>query len=169
MVDWTDERVELLRRLWSEGLSAGQVAAEIGAGVTRNAVIGKIHRLGLPDRAAAKPAGRARIGRPGENRQVEQAVRKPAPSAPIAPALTPIAEPAEVAIPVSDRVTLLDLRDSMCRWPVGHDGARHLFCGAHSADFAHGRPYCAEHAEAAHERGTESERRAIKDAKKVAA
>ena len=49
---WTDERVELLKRLWSEGLSASQIAAQIG-GVTRNAVIGKVHRLGLSGRAKA--------------------------------------------------------------------------------------------------------------------
>ena len=50
-MSWTDERVELLRKLWNEGLSASQVAAELGTGVTRNAVIGKIHRLGLAERA----------------------------------------------------------------------------------------------------------------------
>jgi GcrA cell cycle regulator len=48
-MSWTDERVARLTKLWSEGLSASQVAAELG-GVTRNAVIGKIHRLGLSGR-----------------------------------------------------------------------------------------------------------------------
>src|SRR5690606_38197496 len=53
---WSDERVELLRKLWTEGLSASQIAAELG-GVTRNAVIGKVHRLGLSGRAkSATPA-----------------------------------------------------------------------------------------------------------------
>src|SRR5947207_1913245 len=47
---WTDERVELLKKLWADGLSASQIAAELG-GVTRNAVIGKVHRLGLSGRA----------------------------------------------------------------------------------------------------------------------
>src|SRR3954470_7380072 len=54
---WTDERVELLAKLWSEGLSASQIAAEIGGGVSRNAVIGKVHRLGLSGRGKAKAAG----------------------------------------------------------------------------------------------------------------
>src|SRR5205823_14144104 len=49
---WTDERVETLKRLWAEGLSASQIAAALG-GVTRNAVIGKVHRLGLSGRANA--------------------------------------------------------------------------------------------------------------------
>src|SRR3954465_2625436 len=49
-MSWTDERVETLKKLWSDGLSASQIAAELG-GITRNAVIGKVHRLGLSGRA----------------------------------------------------------------------------------------------------------------------
>ena len=48
-MNWTDERVELLRKLWAEGLSASQIAAQMG-GVSRNAVIGKVHRLKLSGR-----------------------------------------------------------------------------------------------------------------------
>ena len=53
---WTDERVETLKRMWTEGASASQIAKELG-GVTRNAVIGKVHRLGLSNRGIeeAKP------------------------------------------------------------------------------------------------------------------
>jgi len=51
---WTDERVELLKKLWLDGLSASQIAKQLG-GVTRNAVIGKVHRLGLSGRAAPSP------------------------------------------------------------------------------------------------------------------
>ena len=47
---WTEERVEQLKKLWSDGLSASQIAGELG-NVTRNAVIGKVHRLGLSGRA----------------------------------------------------------------------------------------------------------------------
>jgi len=54
---WTDERVELLKKLWMEGFSASQIATELGEGVTRNAVIGKVHRLKLSGRA--KPANAA--------------------------------------------------------------------------------------------------------------
>ena len=52
---WTDERVETLKRMWGEGASASQIAKELG-GVTRNAVIGKVHRLGLSNRAGGEPA-----------------------------------------------------------------------------------------------------------------
>jgi len=51
-MSWTDERVEILKKLWGEGQSASQIAKELG-GVTRNAVIGKVHRLGLSNRAAS--------------------------------------------------------------------------------------------------------------------
>jgi GcrA cell cycle regulator len=54
-MSWTDERVELLKKMWSEGQSASQIAKELG-GVTRNAVIGKVHRLGLSNRAGSTPA-----------------------------------------------------------------------------------------------------------------
>jgi GcrA cell cycle regulator len=50
---WTDERVETLKRMWGEGASASQIAKELG-GVTRNAVIGKVHRLGLSNRNQGK-------------------------------------------------------------------------------------------------------------------
>ena len=62
-MSWTDERVETLKKMWGEGQSASQIAKELG-GVTRNAVIGKVHRLGLSNRAAstgaAKPEPKAK-------------------------------------------------------------------------------------------------------------
>ena len=64
-MSWTDERVENLKKLWSDGLSASQIAAALG-GITRNAVIGKVHRLGLSGRAKApsSSAPRQRKARP---------------------------------------------------------------------------------------------------------
>ena len=62
-MSWTDERVELLRKLWLEGLSASQIASELSNGITRNAVIGKVHRLGLSGRA--KAPSQAALPRPG--------------------------------------------------------------------------------------------------------
>ncbi len=66
-MNWTDERIELLKKLWTDGLSASQIAGELG-GITRNAVIGKAHRLGLPGRPrsggpiAGKRSSRPRTG-----------------------------------------------------------------------------------------------------------
>ena len=75
-VTWTDERVELLKKLWTDGLSASQIAAELG-NVTRNAVIGKVHRLGLSGRAkdASLPASAAQA-RPAR-RPARRALRLP--------------------------------------------------------------------------------------------
>jgi len=61
-MSWTDERVDLLKKMWGEGQSASQIAKELG-GVTRNAVIGKVHRLGLSNRTTGAPvAGAAKPG-----------------------------------------------------------------------------------------------------------
>ena len=156
---WTDERVELLKKLWTDGLSASQIAAELG-NVTRNAVIGKVHRLGLSGRAkdvkAASATPRAR-----------KATRAPSAPAPIAPqphsnvVLAPIplqpvreepvvtVEEEDMAIPMSERVTIMDLRESMCRWPMGDPTKPEFrFCGARSIT---GLPYCNHHARIAYQ------------------
>src|SRR5258705_4741750 len=67
-MNWTDERVETLKKLWADGLSASQIAAELG-GITRNAVIGKVHRLGLSGRAKSpsSAAPRPRKARPPQH------------------------------------------------------------------------------------------------------
>ena len=72
-MSWTDDRVDLLKKLWSEGLSASQIAGRLG-GVTRNAVIGKVHRLGLSGRATTsrmksiRPRVRANTARRAQQR-----------------------------------------------------------------------------------------------------
>ncbi len=86
-MSWTDERVEILKRMWSEGQSASQIAKELG-GVTRNAVIGKVHRLGLSNRTAGggkattreKPAARP-AAKPAPRKSAARAAEKPAPEA----------------------------------------------------------------------------------------
>lgn len=90
-MSWTDERVELLKKMWSDGQSASQIAKELG-GVTRNAVIGKVHRLGLSNRTA----GAAPTPAPGK----PEAKDKPAAAAPkveAKPKPTPRTEPARPA------------------------------------------------------------------------
>src|SRR3954465_11588063 len=72
---WTDDRVELLKKLWGDGLSASQIAGELG-GITRNAVIGKVHRLGLSGRAKAPSSA---IPRPRKPRPASQMFRAPQP------------------------------------------------------------------------------------------
>ena len=77
-MNWTDERVEKLKKLWSEGLSASQIAAQLG-GVSRNAVIGKVHRLALPGRA--KAGGGQRQRRAPNARPPRHRARRPLPRA----------------------------------------------------------------------------------------
>ena len=75
---WTEERVELLKKLWLEGLSASQIAGVLGEGVTRNAVIGKVHRLKLTGRAKpASSAPRARTAPRAARRAPPVAERRP--------------------------------------------------------------------------------------------
>ncbi len=101
-MSWTDERVETLKKMWGEGQSASQIAKELG-GVTRNAVIGKVHRLGLSNRAGS--GGSAAKAAPKEK---PAAAAKPAPKPKVAtkapPASTPPKEEPELdenGIPIS--------------------------------------------------------------------
>ena len=109
---WTDERVELLKKLWADGLSASQIAAELG-GITRNAVIGKVHRLGLSGRATTS---RMKSHRPRARAQSTRRLMKPRFANIGNPALrqlylgdtepyTPPAE--ELVIPLNERTTAL--------------------------------------------------------------
>jgi GcrA cell cycle regulator len=89
-MSWTDERVELLKKMWGEGQSASQIAKELG-GVTRNAVIGKVHRLGLSHRASGSPAAKT-----PEPKEKPAAAPKPKPDPKPAPR-TEAARPAAAA------------------------------------------------------------------------
>lgn len=86
-MSWTDERVEALKTMWTEGQSASQIAKELG-GVTRNAVIGKVHRLGLSNRAtastkpAAKEVAKAALKTAKPRSDTEPEKPKPAPLSP---------------------------------------------------------------------------------------
>ena len=162
---WTDERVDLLRRLWEDGLSASRIATQIG-GISRNAVIGKVHRLGLagrvkPSEAAPVPARRKPLGEPQVEIVEEPTLpeppaivsHRPAPDFPLAP---PAPAPEPSALAVSQRVTIMDLRESMCRWPLGDPTSPDFrFCGGRSIA---GLPYCTHHAQIAYQPAAERKR-----------
>ncbi|MCL3881240.1 GcrA family cell cycle regulator [Marivita sp. GX14005] len=105
-MSWTDERVELLKKMWGEGQSASQIAKELG-GVTRNAVIGKVHRLGLSNRAgAAGPTPAKPEPKPAKPEAKAKPAPKAAPAKPAAPetvmetqSATPQASPRKQIIP----------------------------------------------------------------------
>lgn len=125
---WPDERVELLKKLWADGLSASQIAKTMG-GVTRNSVIGKVHRLGP---ALCPP-----------RKSTQRTVRAPKPK-PKLVVPEPKREPLE-EVTDSDGVpiTVLTLKSHMCRWPIGdvRDAGFH-FCGQQKDE---GSSYCEAH------------------------
>ncbi len=148
---WTDERVELLKKLWSDGLSASQIAAELG-GITRNAVIGKVHRLGLSGRAKSSSAGAAR---PRKARSGGHMLRVSRPSIRGNTALAyehelePEPELIDNIIPIGQRRTILELTEQTCRWPIGDPGSEDFFfCGGNTLE---GLPYCAYHSRVAYQ------------------
>jgi len=149
---WNEERVALLRKLWAEGLSASQIAKQLG-GVTRNAVIGKVHRLGL--------AGRATPSRPAK-RPVRTA--RPRIVGPSAPRLRMPSSVPHVVIPDLEPLKLEDgraasvltLSDTMCKYPIGDPTeADFAFCGRASAS----GPYCQDHARLAYQPSQAKKRR----------
>ena len=154
MIGWTDERVEQLKKLWADGLSASQIAAELG-GITRNAVIGKVHRLGLSGRAktASPAAPRPRKVRQPHMLRVARPASRGNTALARAYAYEYEAEPEAVAvenvIPIGQRRTLLELNEDTCRWPVGDPAnADFYFCGGKPAM---GHPYCGYHARVAYQ------------------
>ncbi|WP_398470227.1 GcrA family cell cycle regulator [Tardiphaga sp.] len=164
VITWTDDRVEQLKKLWEGGLSASQIAAELG-NVTRNAVIGKVHRLGLSGRAKS-PSSAA--PRPRKPRPAQQMVRMPRP---VARGNTALAhdfqvemEPDPIAvdnvIPISQRLQLVELNDATCHWPVGDPAsADFYFCGGKAVA---GAPYCAHHSRIAYQPASDRRRAAPK-------
>ena len=156
-MSWTKERTSLLEKRWTEGKSAAEIAKELG-GVTRNAVIGKAHRMGLSGRpspikkatttrkkttkkAAATPK-KAPAKKPV---QKKKKVEEPAPT-PLPKSIKPIPagpKKKKKERPSGDALGILDLTDRICKWPIGDpQEADFHFCGD---DVHPGRPYCVTH------------------------
>jgi GcrA cell cycle regulator len=137
---WTDERVALLKRHFEEGMTCSEIARAMG--ISRNAVIGKLSRLGLSRPKTASGGLTLRKAAPRGPKIVTQ--RR------ILTALRAEPEPAE-EIPSEFRCTLLELSRDTCRWPVsGPQGSDIAFCGSRRVD---GLPYCAAHARLAYQAG----------------
>ncbi len=147
---WNDERVDVLKKLWGDGLSASQIAGRLG-GVTRNAVIGKVHRLGLSGRATTS---RMKSHRPRVRAQAGRRLMKPrlpgsAANSPLRSLymsdMEPYVPPAEeLVIPLAERKYIQTLTESCCRWPIGDPQQPEFhFCGKNKIP---GLPYCEVHA-----------------------
>jgi GcrA cell cycle regulator len=115
---WTDDRINKLQKLWGKGLTASQIAEKLGDGITRNAVIGKAHRLKLPSRPSPVKAEPVKKASPTPTKKTEEVVE-------------------------TKKTSLLDLTELTCKWPIGHPGdADFYFCGKPSRP---GVPYCPDH------------------------
>jgi GcrA cell cycle regulator len=144
-MSWTEERVELLKKLWSDGLSASRIAAQLG-GVTRNAVIGKVHRLRLSGRGKSPSAVASRTASSSSHmvRTSRASIRGNTALAHVYDydaEVTP--KQIENIIPIGQRCSLLELTEQNCHWPIGDPGSGDfVFCGGNSVP---GAPYCAYH------------------------
>jgi len=168
-MSWTDERVEILTKMWAEGNSASQIAKELG-GVTRNAVIGKVHRLGLSNRATtstskkadsnAKSVSKSSSKARQKTRKIEVSEPKsdnvtslrrqiipagqPLPPQPSANEISPeaLARVSEIE-KKAKKLSLLELTEKTCKWPVGDPATEEFwFCGLATQS---GKPYCEAH------------------------
>lgn len=164
---WTDDRVAKLTKLWAEGLSASQIAAELGENVTRNAVIGKVHRLGLSGRAKSTGGGSKPRRKPAATRassyQRTTSMRAASSGDTALKMDTQVAvetrpRPQEDAVmPISRKLTLLELTDETCKWPTGDPTMPNFsFCGHKTKEE---KPYCAFHSGLAFQPPNERRRR----------
>lgn len=149
-MSWTEQRVERLKVLYADGLSASQIAADLG-GITRNAAIGKAHRLGLVPKGRGRNQHTERVRKPRRTpgRTDAQRVSR-AKGLALAFELKQEPEPEIIdsIIPVHQRCTLLELTEDTCRWPIGDPGsADFYFCGGPPIT---GSPYCGYHTRVAY-------------------
>ena len=152
---WTEERVEMLKKLWADGLSASQIAAELG-GITRNAVIGKVHRLGLSGRAKSPSSSAPRPRKPRSSTMMRVPRAHIRGNTALAYDYAVEPEPELIEIPVEQRKNLLQLNEATCHWPVGDPGSTDFFfCGGQANE---GSPYCNYHSRVAYQPASERRR-----------
>lgn len=165
-MSWTDERVETLKKMWAEGQSASTIAKELG-GVTRNAVIGKVHRLGLSNRNGGGSSDTSAKSEPKAAPETKAAKAAPKPDPAPAPAPSPALRkivPAGQPLPPqpsaneispealakvnevekkAKKLSLMELTERTCKWPVGDPATDDFwFCGL---SVQQGKPYCEAH------------------------
>jgi GcrA cell cycle regulator len=160
-MEWSEETIARLRALWAEGHSTAEIGRRLG--VSKNAVVGKAHRLDLPARPSPirRDSGEATEPRRNASRRVEGPTLPPLSSttagALAMPVAAPVAPPAAVAAPrpaaaPPPRMQVVTPRPYArvvtCCWPIGEPGTRSFrFCDDPSEP---GKPYCGEHAKLAY-------------------
>ncbi|QTC92825.1 GcrA family cell cycle regulator [Brevundimonas goettingensis] len=145
---WTQDRIDRLRTLWLQGRTAEQVARALGADITRSAVLGKVHRLGL---SAGRPA--PPVKRPVQPRPLPPA--RPLPLKAVAKTRSRIPTPEDVPVRETGLATLLSVGRRDCRWPMGDPRAEGFsLCGLKAVRGA----YCARHGAIAYRPAPENRR-----------
>lgn len=168
MSKWTDERVELLTKLWCEGKTAKEIAGVLGEGLTRNAVIGKAHRLKLSGRVSPIQQNKT-----VKQKSVEAAAKKSGKLLDTTRAAVPPSKPKKLVktkpatgnkteritkdqlSELADKgygpaVSMIDLKDNMCKWPIGDPQEEGFhFCGA-KKEGGSSNPYCPQHQQVAY-------------------
>lgn len=171
---WPSDALDMLTALWADGRSGTEISRELwdrlGLKYSRNAVIGKVHRLRLPGRARRDgPKTTKAESRKGARKAAavlaaaSVAGRRAKPPARLTrPAKLPKPKAIPPEAPTPMNLTLMDLTSRTCKWPVNDPprGEPFLFCGA--AKESGIEPYCPYHARLASGPGTESERRAYR-------
>lgn len=141
---WTDEQIGLLRRMHAEGNPASWIAASLG--VSRNAVLGKLFRLGLAEKTSVLIKRARRERRKVAGNRAAAAQTKPAVVKRSTIPQPRFSAPDGSDIPLDQRKQLLELRDEHCRYAFGDPGtASFFFCAHPSASLSAGRPYCEVH------------------------
>lgn len=144
-MSWTDDRVAVLKKLWGEGKTAAEIAKELG-GVTRNAVIGKAHRLKLSNRVSPIQQNKKVAAPKPQNQNTQTPVQ-------------PRKRIKEVIDDDRERIPLTDLNAGECRWPMGDPREANFgFCGCKALPSL---PYCLEHSQVAYQPATRN--RIMKD------
>jgi len=132
---WSDDEIAKLKTMWLDGATASQIARALGTGRSRNAVLGRVHRMNLPERAQLLPMKR-------------RAPIKRTTAIPIPDLRAPAPEvPSEDPGPMSPPITTMELRDHHCKWPYDVKDTYH-YCGQTPVK---DRPFCSHHCSKAYQ------------------
>jgi GcrA cell cycle regulator len=147
-MEWNEDAIARLRALWAEGHSTAEIGRRMG--VSKNAVVGKAHRLNLPARPSPIRREAGAAPRPVSPRRLVGPTLPPLPvdAQELPPAPVRVPEPAPVRAAVLRPVAAPRSRSISCCWPIGEPGTKSFrFC---DADATQGKPYCGEHAQLAY-------------------
>jgi GcrA cell cycle regulator len=155
-MSWTDQKIQMLKDMWGNGFSASEIAKRLGGGLTRNAVIGKAHRLKLSGKAS--PIKVASQGGAAPAIKVKSTKRVMLRSLPLPPLPTQSGvlarareqfRPIDIANKKAIGISVTKATERHCRWPIGDPrSADFRFCGCTAHE---GLPYCVDHARVAYQ------------------